>query len=261
MAKFPAGFVPDDPGSFPEGFVPDEAPDDPSLDAIGPESFLDPKTFKPSTMHKRYRNTGSQEQVARDLNPRNIYNPDFAEYLANPITSAVDRTTAGGLGALLRGAVDINQATGTTEPTLASRSLEGMEDYRRANPVASQYTDIPGYLNPAGAPSRIAHGFSSLARKALPGFAGTLGAAAATGETLSGLDAMSQGDDDPMSILERAGSGGGAALALVPGMAGAGKLIGATGRAIQGSKGGKARQFLEQHGEDVGPRMQGMGAS
>ncbi len=264
MANFPKGFVPDAPESFPDGFVPDAQPDSPELDAIGPRSFLHPDKFKPSPQHRKFAaNTGPIEPLLSGLEAEarhhdNTLDSDL-EHVAAPVNSLVDRATFGGYGAALHGATRLNEATGTTGPTLASRTLEGIDRYRQEAPTLSRYTDAPAYF---AAPAKaIAGGVERL----LPQVANPLARAAratlasgGTGALMGGTEAAFNGEGlgEGAADAARAGAAGlltGAAVAAPL------SLSSLAARAVIGSRGGQARQFLEGKGVEVGPGTPGRG--
>lgn len=217
----------------------------------GPESFLHPDKFKPSPAHRKFKNTGPIAEVRQELDPRQIWNPDMGEAVAAPVLSAVDRLSLGGLGAGLRGAKALNEATGTTGPTVASRSLDAIEGYRGQHPVISQYSDIPGYL--VGGPRAIAGGVERMLPEAVHPAAQAARAILGSGLTsagVSGSESAMRGDE-PLEVAKEAGRGylGGTAVG-VPMVAGA-NLVGATANAVLRSKGAQAREFLESRGQPL----------
>lgn len=227
----------------------------------GPESFLDPKTFKPSKGRRAFKNqTGPIEGVRAGIAAQKAEAPtDVGELAAGPVLSFADRATLGGLGGLLRVARGINESTGTTEPTLASRSLESMEGYRRRNPTASMWSDAPSVLIKASPLGAMATGVGSLAGRAFSRpVTQALAASAVTGGVQGGLQAASE-EAPPEEILESIGGGAGTGLAIAGPLTAAAGGAGRLAQAVTNSRGGKARQFLEGQGVDVSPTSPGRG--
>lgn len=228
----------------------------------GPESFLHPDKFKPSPQHRKFSNTGPIEQVRQDLDPRQVPEPSIENDIgaaAAPLNSIADRATFGGYGAALRGAQKLNELTGETGPTLASRTLEGIENYRGQHPTLSQYTDLPAYFAAparavAGGVERLLPQVDNLAARAARATLASGGTGAVMGGTEAALRGEGLGEGVPDAL--RSGAAG-----LITGAAVAAplSLSSLAARAVLGSKGGQARQFLEGKGVAVGPGTPGRG--
>lgn len=243
MANFPKGFVPDSQ-ELPEGFVPDAEPDSPELDAIGPESFLHPDKFKPSPSHRKFKNqTGSLEQIrSRTAAEKTKYPTDLAATLdmaSAPIYSMADRATLGAVTGGIRG---------YGGPT-ADRWMKEIENYRRS--PASNYGDLPAYL--IGGPEMVA----GAVERALPQVVNR-GAQAArallgsglTSAGISGAEAASRGEDLP-EIAREAGRGYVGGTAVGAPLTAAGALMRGAADTVLGSKGAKAREYLDARGQPL----------
>lgn len=263
------------------------APDSPELDAIGPDSFLRKDTFRPSPQHRRLANTGPMDDVRASLKSNPVRS--IPDALAEPVLSTLDRATLGGFRAALRAdqefagnpiarAVDalpvigplIGKRGGETARTLE----EGIDEYRSQNPTLSQYTDMPAYFTKG--PAALGEGAAELtgqaARALGPTFAraasgmGPASRAAArvgaqsglTSGAASAMTALSEGAG-PEETAQRAGEGTLVGSGLGAGMAAPTAFTGLLADAIINSHGGKARQFLENHGVEVGPGTPGRG--
>lgn len=241
----------------------------------GPESFLHPEKFKPSPIHRKFNNTGPLEEISPSfVNHERIrqaeartHGKGVVERAAAPINDLLDKATFGGYSALLRGGdtlpgiADLRAEEGhpVQQPEIARRTVEGIEDYRTTHPTLSMYTGAPAYfMKPT---QSVAQGVERL----IPEFSNPLLRAAratavsgGTGAAIGGAEAALRGEglrEGGEDIL-RGGEGG-----LMTGAAIAGplSLLGAAARGVANSRGGKARQFLEQHGVEVGPTTAGRG--
>lgn len=243
------------PDSGSDWAVVDEEPEE-----GGPESFLDPKKFKPSPTRRKFNNTGSMEQVRADLAGDKR---DVGDLASGPINSAIDRFTLGGL----TGALKLDQAAadnpvarfvdehlpaiGKRGGAVAGRALEDIQRYRQEAPTLSQYTDAPGYM---GGGARV---FAGAVERVLPRVANpvaqaaraTLGAGI-TGGAAAGAESFARGDD-PVEIAREAGRGAaGGTLIGAPASVFSG-LLGAGARAVLNSKGAKAREYLSERGQPL----------
>lgn len=238
----------------------------------GPESFLHPDKFKPSPQHRKLKNTGSIDQVRRDLDPNQIRNPSLPRAAAEAVSGAgnslVDAATAGGYTGLLEAAANASRHPIVSRipgmgavGDVADDVLGDVHRYRRDMPVAASITDVPAYLEGATVPGKVASGVF----EALPEVE-TLGGRAAkavvgggaTSALLSGANAAFHGAS-PQEFIEDVGRGGavgtvGAAALAVPA-----SMASAAAQAILNSKGGRTRQFLESKGVEVGPTTPGRG--
>lgn len=142
-------------------------------------------------------------------------------------------------------------------PTMLTRTLgdpgglgKSVEDYRANNPTLSPITDTLGAAAPWGA----AGGTAALAEEALPQVTNRIAqaartglSAAATSGATSGMEALSEGKSLPEAGKTAArGAGAGLVMGSTVG-AGAG-LMGQLGDAVVNSRGGQARQTIEQKG-------------
>lgn len=241
-----------------------------SVEEGGPESFLHPDRFKPSPGRRPLKNTGSMADIRAQLAAdKAATSPEAADAKGRaPIYSALDRASFGGLGQVMRLSNTINQATGK-EPFYAN-DLDAIERYRSENPTISQITDAPAYFTAptAGIARRADAAAVDLleraplaAREAIPGataLARVIGGAGGAGAVMSGINegvAGGSAGDVARAMLH----GGLDAATLGGGLAVGGRAAGGVGRAITESKGGKARQYLEKRGVEVGPGTPGRG--
>lgn len=226
-----------------------ENPETPEETALR-ESFLNKKKFKPSPIHRKFVNTGpdvpAQLRAEREAAAEHDVSPSQA--LAAGFNNAADAYTLGAWGGLNRAAGDPFGAAA------------GMDRFRREAPIAAATGAAPALL--AEGPLQvlaggIGRGLESAAENPIIG--GALGRGArslltgiGTAGVIGGLNAASQGAS-PKEALKAGGEN--AALGAVTGLPltiGA-QGLGALGRAIQNSRGGQAREFLESHGATVGP--------
>lgn len=232
----------------------------------GPESFLHPDKFKPSRGQRKLNNTGPMEQVRAELDPRQ-HSTDVGELLAGQPLSTADRYTGGALTSALRfdrdvlsknpiaRAVDeipiLGPLIGKHGGETADQSLRSMNNYRNDNPTLAQYTDIPGYMG--GAPKAIAMGVERVLPQATRPLAQAARATLAAGissATTAGAESAARGDA-PVEIAREAGRGGiGGAAVGAPLSVGSLMLRGAA-NAVLGSKGAKARAYLESRGQPL----------
>ncbi len=240
----------------------------------GPESFLDPKKFKPSKGQRKFKNTGPIEDVRQQLDPRQIYTPDAGEALAGPALDYMDKGSFGGLGAALRldrsiadnplaravsGIPGIGPIIGKRGGETSQRALDSMQGYRQQNPTLSQYTGLPAYLaKPQQAVAEAIGG--ATARLPLGAIQRTIVGGAATSGINSAMQTASEGAS-PGEIAESLGEGAAGGLAVATPLSVAGRAVGGFGRAVQGSKGAQARRFIEERGGGarVGPGTPGRG--
>lgn len=179
------------------------------------------------------------KSVFGDISPsERLYNSGTA------VNSAIDRYSFGALGAVGRLLGDPGGIN------------EGIEGYRAANPVLSGVTDAPAYL--AEGPVRaLAEGVDRLVPQAASGI-GKLARSATTGGIGAGGTAALQSavhGDEPKQIAKNAGEATLGGVGLGTGLG----LLGRAGTAVMGSRGGQARQFIEQHGGEVSPLSSGKG--
>jgi hypothetical protein len=206
----------------------------------------------------------SDEELGIDSGPQTVVTANHPEgelYKfgpAGPVHSMVDRYSLGAYGAALRLAKRIDEATGT-QGGASAQALSDIEGYRATHPDVAAFTDAPAYI---GAPtSAVAHGME----RALPEVAHPLARAAkatlasgGTGAVIGGTEATMAGGD--LNDVERAAEAGGIG-GLMGGAAVATplSLTNMAARAVLGSRGGQARQFLQGHGVEVGPTTPGRG--
>jgi hypothetical protein len=230
-------------------------------DDEGPPIWLDKDKFRAAKEREanKYKSSGGLSALPEDLRAMMPQDMDPGTAVSAPLLSMADRASFGLLRSGLRGATRINEATGTTGPTLASRSLKAIEDYRHQAPTVSQYTDIPAYFT---APARALAGGIE---RALPHVATLPGrvakatvAAGGTNAVMSGAEAANRGATIS-EVGEEALHGGGTGMVLGAGLATPLSLAGMAARAILGSRGGQARRFLESKGAEVGPGTPGRG--
>lgn len=170
---------------------------------------------------------------------------------AGGVLSIADRASFGGLSALLRAAKKVNELTGETGPTLASRSLQSINDYRGNLPTVSQYTDMPAYFM---APTQaVAGGIESalpVATKLGTRAARSVAASGLTGAALAGNEAALRGEgleEGGRHMLE--GGAGGALMGSA--VAAPVSVASMAADALLGSRGAAARRFLESRGVPV----------
>lgn len=215
----------------------------------GPESFLNPATFKPSPGQRKFKNqTGPIQQVRQRTaeEKSKYYVPQTAEEAFTvPVYSALDRFTGG----LVTGAA---RAASGVIPT-ASDIARSVDEYRSGYPVLSNVTDAPAYISPESAPARIA----TTVDRALPTvttgagrLAKTIIGGGATNAALGALDATSRGAT-PAQTGDAALHSGAVGTALSTALGIPTSLAGTMARAIINSRGGQARQFLESRGVPV----------
>jgi len=196
--------------------------------------------------------------------PSHLSLDEAGHAFAGPGLSMADTATFGGFGALLRAMA--NKSPSNFERQVGGNALRSMEDYRGEHPVVSRYTDLPGYfMKPAQAVAETAAGATDNALRLIPGLEQTLPrstqlvkgmvSAGATNAVASGANAAFEGGDIPRAVREGAQNG----IALATPLGIMANLASGTGRAIQQSKGGQAREFLERHGVEVGPSSPGRG--
>lgn len=242
MASFdPHAFVSDfDPEKFAGGGE-EETPDEAKLR----ESFLDKSKFRPSAGHRKFENTGPIEQVKAELDPSQVHTPTAAEAVTVGPLDIADKYTLGGYGGLLR-------ALGRVGVPGMAEGAESIQRYRRESPIVSGVTGAPAYV----AEGPVSALFGGINRGAELAFNNPILRAAATSAlgsgVVGGVQAASEGatpKEAAETALESAGAGG-----LVGGGLGVGaRALGALGRAVQNSRGGQARQFIEEHGGTVRP--------
>lgn len=217
----------------------------------GPESFLSPETFKPSKGQRKFKNqTGPIEQVRETTrHEKTKYPTETADILAAPGLSMFDRLTLGGLTGTMRLSNQINQEAGK-EPVF-QRPLEAIEGYRANSPTLSQYTDIGGYLT--GGPRAIASGVERIipqvANPAAQAARATVAAGASSALT-AGAESATRGDDTG-EFLRETGRGAAGGIAVGAPLSAASALMGAGARAVLGSKGAKAREYLESRNQPL----------
>lgn len=185
---------------------------------------------------------------------------------SGPLLSAADRATFGGLGTALRvdkaiannpiaRAVDaipvVGPLIGKRGGAVADRSLNAMHDYRSEHPTASMYTDLPGYMS--GGPRAVAAGIErtipQVTNKGAQVARAILGSGATSG-TVAGAESVMRGDE-PGEVLRETGRGTAGGIAVgTPLSVGAGLMQGAA-KAILGSKGVRAREYLTQRGQPL----------
>ncbi len=217
----------------------------------GPESFLDPKKFKPSKGQRKFKNqTGPIEQVREDIrHEKTLYPTESADIIAAPGLSMLDRASLGGLTGTMRLSNRINEAAGR-EP-LFQRSLDAIEGYRGNSPTLSRYTDIGGYLT--GGPQAIATSVERAIPQvagALPNIARATVASGAAGGLTAGAESATRGDDTAEFLRETGRGAAGGALVGAPLSIGS-TLIGKAAQAVLNSKGAKAREYLTARGKPL----------
>lgn len=190
------------------------------------------------------------------------------------VNSGVDRMLFGIPSMLLRGAAKIDHATGMEEPGWAENAANGIEEYRNRNPRLSTATDMPAYLSGAGeakavenlaepafrsigGPAAIAKGVEQL----LPASATPLARAGRSVVTGAGTNAVLSEAESAMNgstLGEAAGKAAGSAL--IGGALGGGfGLLGSAAEGTLGSKGAKARRYIEDRGGTVSATSPGKG--
>lgn len=142
-------------------------------------------------------------------------------------------------------------------------AVAGVDKYRSEHPTISAITDAPAYLNPSTPVNAVARGVEAR----LPDVtnrAAQIAKTALTSAGVSGLqggtEALSHGESFPEAgeqALESAGTG----LVAGAAMAAPASALGALGEAVANSRGGLARQKIEQRGQGakVGPFTPGKG--
>ena len=247
----------------------------------GPESFLHPDKFKPSSSHRKFYNIGSIEDVRRELDSSDLRPQSFGEHEASALLSAADRASGGGLTAGMRLDRDLLQnpvsravdAIPILGPLIGKRGgqqaqdvLDNVDKYRRHNPTLSAVTDAPSYLT--GAPEAIGNTFSEKTAELLakaPGLGPMMRSlashvipAAGTSGALQTTQALAEGAEPAEALREGGHAAASGAMIATPltVMARAGGSL--ADKALE-SRGGQTRQFLERHGVTVGPKTPGSG--
>lgn len=233
----------------------------------GPESFLHPDKFKPSRGQRKFANQTGPDAAGQLQQEKQKYPvQSLDETAAGATLSALDRASMGALGGSLRYGSEntpevpeslrpYEQLLGLKDRRARSQQVLGaMEDYRKANPTESQLTDLPAYFTKgyttlgegaaklAERPARFAaagNPLGDLLRVGVPA-AAVSAVPAATQEISEGGGA----EDAAKAALSGAKSG----VQLATTLAGGARLVGAAGRTVANSKGGKARRFIEERG-------------
>lgn len=215
------------------------------------QTFLKPG-YKPPG-HRTFAHNKTADEIKQDLAPEPMQ--DAIGATAGGAHSAIDRYTLGLYGALLRGGAALHVPT-------TEQAVHDMDMYRAISPTGSMITDAPAYMaeGPVSKLSELVskpidiamekggEALGPLSRRFLP----TVTKAAATSGAVSGLHTASEGAS-PSEIAQDVGEGvaGGAGLTLP--FAAGGSLLGAAGKLVQGSPGGRAREFLTSRGGEVSP--------
>jgi len=246
----------------PEQFA-SENPETPEETALR-ESFLDTGKFKPSPAHRRFNNTGRIDQVRAELDPAQVPDPSLGEAVSSSLNSGLDRFTLGAYGGLLRA----GRALGV--PT-TGQAVEGMERFRQEAPTTEGLATAPVYAleGPANLLTQAASNAIGRGLTAIPGGAQMLesipgrvfqaaGTSGLASSAMGGLQAFSEGAS-PEEALQAAKESGETGLALGAGLGVGTGLMSEAGRGIRQSRGGQARQFIEERGGNVGLTSPGRG--
>ena len=135
----------------------------------------------------------------------------------------------------------------------ASEAVSAMDEYHSAFPHLSQVTDAPGYI--AGAPGQVAHAVEGMIPQAATalGRVGRAGLASGISSAITGGAEAATGGASPKEALLHAGRAGLAGLGAGAGLGAVGETVSGAARAVINSRGGKARQFIEERGGTVSP--------
>ncbi len=178
------------------------------------------------------------------------------------LNSTVDRYTFGVYGNALRLADKVNRATGTGgENPISRQALQGIDEYRGEHPTLSQFTDAPAYLlkGPAQAV------YSGVERKLpevtnrIAQWAKTVLAGGGTAGLQGGTEALTRNPTAPVEAGKAAAESAGMGMAFGAPLAAASSGVGMLSDAVLNSKGGRARQFIEDRGGKVGVTTPGKG--
>lgn len=239
MANLPEGFVADAQPGLPEGFVPD-APEE-----GGPESFLDPKKFKPSPIHRKLKNTGPIEQVRAENEAVREGFPTVEESVTAPVYSLIDHASLGGLSA------GLNAVSRSDRPVMADSILRGIDRYRRLQPTIAGITDMAGLLT--GGPAAIAEGVEQTIPRVVNPLAqaarAIVGAGVSSG-IMAGSEAAIRGEDLP-EVARETGRGYVGGTAVGAPLTAGGMLLRGAANTVLGSKGAKAREYLDARGQPL----------
>lgn len=208
----------------------------------GPESFLDPKKFKPSPIHRKFKNTGSMEDIRAGNEAVREGFPTVEESVTAPVYSAIDRASLGGLSA------GMNAVAHSDRPVMAEKVLKGIDRYRTLHPTIAGSTDLAGLFT--GAPAAIAEGVEQTIPQVVNPLAraarAVVGAGASSG-IMAGSEATIRGEDLP-EVLRETGRGYVGGTAVGAPISALGLLGNAAANTVLGSKGAKAREYLDARG-------------
>jgi hypothetical protein len=163
------------------------------------------------------------------------------------VNSVADRFSFGLFGAAMRAGGQLGI------PTMGEAG-QSIGDYRDAHPILSQATDAPAYLV-SGPAQTLFRG----AERAVPQVANRLAQAGRAGVTsaitaapIATAEAAAQGES-PVESLKAGGRAALTGLAAGSTLGVGAALAGRAAKGILGSKGAKARKFIEGHGGEVSP--------
>lgn len=185
-------------------------------------------------------------QRERKANEERYLSP--VEAVTGAAQSFADRATFGGYGGLLRSTAVEDKDSGFE--SLSSTALKNMEK-ARAVPWMTTASDVGAYLTKG--PVALMDAISAMrgVRSLSP-----LPRAIATGATASGVHETAQAVSEGASPAETVNRASDAVVGGAAAATGLGALVkgaGAVGRAVQRSRGGRAREFIEKRGGELVP--------